>query len=1066
MKTPPLLSLAFARHCLTAAGVLLLATLACAQAISTGTIEGRVFDSRRGTYLEKARITVDGSQLETLTDATGGYRLTGVPAGTATLKIFYTGLGSHTEVVTVSPGQVVQRDVTIAGMAGPDKGAAGETIKLDAFTVSTTKEMDGAALAINEQRFAKNITNVVSADEFGTIADGSIGEFMKFLPGITSDYTGGDARRFSINGVPAGNVPISMGGFDLASAAGAGTGRQIELDQVSIGGVARIEISRSPTPDTPGSALAGAVNFVPRSAFERNRPLYTYSVAWMMKDAERAFGRRTPGPWWGQESYKIHPAVDVSAVVPVNKNFGFSVATGYSLQYTPQSNVSEQWVGAGLASNVAATLNTGRPATTPDKPYLSVFSWRDSGKNTSRQSFSTTMDWRPFGARYDRLTFGFSYGMLREQFATRSQTFTINRVAPGDWSPTFTHGVASTFPATGATINSGQFSVANSGRIRPGRTITPTLRWIHDGPVYKTDSGFAYSNSRIQYQDIDKGAFNGVNYQRNNVKIDFDDIFYLRPGRITITDPTGKVVDPSDLDSYSIVNANSNRQKTFDVARQAYYNIRRDFRLSDTVLTLKVGADLRNKVRDLRGPAGGLEIYTYVGADGVASTTPLKQNGTANDDSPAKFLDVPYSERIPDFGMPKQEHVDNRKAWGDVAANPTHWTRNAVADHTALVNNSKRAEETISSLFFRGDIGFFRNRLRFTAGVRAEQTNIKAEGPLNDPSLNYRFDANGKILRVNNVIQVIDTAGSLAAAQRTLIDRGTRVKKEYLRLFPSINVNYDIADGLIFRASYSQSVGRPDFNQYAGGIALPADIENLTTAVITVNNASIRAWQAETYMARVEYYFGTVGTLSIGGFIRDYDNFFQNVTSLVTPQFLDAFGLDEEEYGKLRVATQFNDPNTIRQHGFEIEYKQALTFLPNWARGTQVFANVSSQRAKGTDNMQDMNPFNANWGFSVSRPKWNIRLSENYRGIQRRGVLTGASIEGGTYNYRPKRLYADITGEYYLNRKFGFFFAFRNIFGATEDQKTYGPSTPAYAKFRQRDDYGGSLWTAGIKGTF
>ena len=49
---------------------------------------------------------------------------------------------------------------------------------------------------------------------------------------------------------------------------------------------------------------------------------------------------------------------------------------------------------------------------------------------------------------------------------------------------------------------------------------------------------------------------------------------------------------------------------------------------------------------------------------------------------------------------------------------------------------------------------------------------------------------------------------------------------------------------------------------------------------------------------------------------------------------------------------------------------------------------------------------------------------------------------------------------------FGLFMSMRNIGGATEDQKTYGPHTPLYARFRQRDDYGGSLWTAGIKGTF
>ncbi|MSU52374.1 MAG: hypothetical protein EXS41_03120, partial [Opitutaceae bacterium] len=345
------------------------ACLAGAQVTASGAIEGRVFDARRGQYLEKARVAIAGSNQETFTDAIGQYRLTEVPVGKVTLNIFYTGRGVLTEALTVSPNQTVQRDVAFTGETPSARGnAVGDTIKLDAFNVTSSKELDAASLAINEQRFAKNITNVVSADEFGTIADGSVGEFMKFLPGITSDYTGGDARRFSISGVPAGNVPISMGGFDMASAAGGGTTRAVELDQVSINSVSRVEVNRSPTPEQPGSALAGSVNFVPRSAFERNRPSYNYSVAFLMKDAERSFLRQSPGPGWGEKTYKIHPGFDVSAVVPVNRNFGFTFSAGYSMQYTPQSNQATQWRGAAAVTNAAATASTGLPDTTPDKP--------------------------------------------------------------------------------------------------------------------------------------------------------------------------------------------------------------------------------------------------------------------------------------------------------------------------------------------------------------------------------------------------------------------------------------------------------------------------------------------------------------------------------------------------------------------------------------------------------------------------------------------------------------------------------------------------------------------------
>jgi hypothetical protein len=112
-----------------------------------------------------------------------------------------------------------------------------------------------------------------------------------------------------------------------------------------------------------------------------------------------------------------------------------------------------------------------------------------------------------------------------------------------------------------------------------------------------------------------------------------------------------------------------------------------------------------------------------------------------------------------------------------------------------------------------------------------------------------------------------------------------------------------------------------------------------------------------------------------------------------------------------------------------------------------------------------MNPFVLNWGLSLTRPKFNLRINENYRGIQRRAVFTGASIEPGTYTYRTKRLYIDVSGEYYFRRSLGLFFALRNVGDATEDQKVYGPNTPKFARFRNRDDYA-PLWTAGVKGTF
>ncbi|MEY2881096.1 MAG: hypothetical protein RLZZ15_3476 [Verrucomicrobiota bacterium] len=480
----------------------------------------------------------------------------------------------------------------------------------------------------------------------------------------------------------------------------------------------------------------------------------------------------------------------------------------------------------------------------------------------------------------------------------------------------------------------------------------------------------------------------------------------------------------------------------------------------------------------------------YVGADGAPSTTPFRQTGIGNDDSPLPFLDLQYSERIPDFGLPKQQQVDNNKVWAGYLANPSHWTRVANTEYTSVTNASKRMQEIVSALFFRNDLAFFSNRLKIVAGVRAEQTNIVGEGPLTDPTRDFQRDAAGNVLfqkdaagnfilnaqRQKQPVLIVPTNAGLPYSQLTLIERGYHAKKEYLRLFPSLNLIYNVGENTIARLAYFESVGRPDFNQYAGGLTLP-NVEQFNPADrITVSNVAVKAWQSRTYMARFEHYFkgAATGQLSGGYFLRDYQNFFGTVTTPVTSDFFQSYGLDEDTYGVYQVVTQLNQPGTIRMVGFDVDYSQQLTFLPQWARGVRAFVNVSSQRAKDTDNFQSMNPFTINYGVSISRPKWNLRINENYRGIQRRGLIATVftngvvsnSIEPGTYNYAPKRLYIDVSGGVTLRRNLDLFFAMRNINGATEDTKIYGPNTPKFAKFRQRDDYGGSLWTAGLKGNF
>jgi iron complex outermembrane receptor protein len=172
-------------------------------------------------------------------------------------------------------------------------------------------------------------------------------------------------------------------------------------------------------------------------------------------------------------------------------------------------------------------------------------------------------------------------------------------------------------------------------------------------------------------------------------------------------------------------------------------------------------------------------------------------------------------------------------------------------------------------------------------------------------------------------------------------------------------------------------------------------------------------------------------------------------------------------YDPFLVGTQQNLDSTVRTQGLDVNYKQALTFLPRWARGIQVFANGSAQRVVGeeADNFAGYIPRSGSWGISLSRPKFNVRLNWNYLGRQRQALVTGRSIEPSTYIWGSKRSYIDLTGEYSIRKNFALFAHLRNLNDPTDDQETAGPNTPAEAQLRQRQDFG-SLWTVGIKGTF
>jgi iron complex outermembrane receptor protein len=361
---------------------LLLPTIRAASP-ATGGISGRILNVVTGQYLNNVRVAVPGSDLVAFTDQTGSYRLAGVPAGATVIEVFYTGLDLQRITVAVPAGGVVEQDVALTSDAR--YGAAG-VVKLDAFTVATSRETDGDSIAINEQRFAANIKTVVAADALGDVMDGNVGEFLKFLPGITAEYdteSGGSVASVSVRGFPTAMAVLSTDGMEMANTGNPqGASRVFQFKEVSINNIARLEVTKVPTPATPADSMSGSIDMVSKSAFERKSAQLRYSVS--VAGIHNRLSLEKEPHVSDRMIYKVRPSANFDYTLPVSKTFGLVVTGQTQDRFVEQQRSTKVYTAAGTSTGASL-----------DRPFLSSYQVISVPRLTARQSGAIKADWRP-----------------------------------------------------------------------------------------------------------------------------------------------------------------------------------------------------------------------------------------------------------------------------------------------------------------------------------------------------------------------------------------------------------------------------------------------------------------------------------------------------------------------------------------------------------------------------------------------------------------------------------------------------------------------------------------------
>lgn len=639
-----------------------------ALAAQAGSITGTVNNTATGNLLSGAKIEIPQLGLSALTDETGRFALSPVPAGTHELLVSYIGLDTVRSQVNVAAGLPTVRDFDLTT----------GIYKLDTFKV--TGEREGNAAAITAQRNATNVKNVVALDAYGNLPNMNASELAVLLPGVAGNLSDeGNIIGFTVRGMPPAMNTITIDGALMGSQGGMFRATRIHTITGSM--FEALEVTKGHTPDKEAGSLGGTVNLKSRSTLsmrEKRRLTYNFS------------GRLAP-PGTQQiplrEAHRFHPLLNVGyqevfGVLGAERNLGVSLNAFYSEQ------------AIGFFSTTRDFQNTvSSPA------YVWDYRTTDNYNNRKQSSVNAKFDFRL--SAHTKLSLNMIYNDAFERFRQKYifRAFTGNQATvPNETTsgvvPGFTNRITQVRPVAGSTIDitSQMFKFYHRQR---HVDFGAEQRF---GPL-ELDYNAVVSLDHINSTDGDGGALvnrvTGVGWILDRTQSDLYPRF-TQAGGPDISDPA----------SYRPSSLNFSDTKNIHEVREVRGNAR--YRLpTEASIFLKTGFRLREeKAADVN--RNRRSIFT----------------GTNSAQLPTDPTIKTFGDRKTGLNIPAW-HA-NAVSRGRTPVNPALWRDDVYFAESVRYTGTRQVIETVKAgyVMTQGKVG----KTGFIGGVRVEQTDDKSGG--------------------------------------------------------------------------------------------------------------------------------------------------------------------------------------------------------------------------------------------------------------------------------------------------------------------------------------------------
>ncbi|MEO6568261.1 MAG: TonB-dependent receptor, partial [Opitutaceae bacterium] len=876
---------------------------------SAGRITGRVLNTATQEYVRNVEVRVAGTALVTLSEEGGYYRLFDVPAGEVTLVTAYPGHASARAAIAVTAGAALVRDLEIAPVGGRGDGL----VQLERIFVSG--ERDGQAKALAEQKNAMNVQTVMSADNFGDTAEGNIGEFLKFMPGVVLDYLETIPRTARIGGMEARYGYVTIDGNNLANGSSSSFGadsRQFEFEAISISNIESIEVNRTLSADMSGDAPAGTINLRTKSALDRKRRQFSYTLGFIGNQYEHSFSRG-PRPDDG-----LHAKARPTASFDYSDTF-FGRKLGISVNGVSTNVFKEQFRHSLSYSYTTAA------AVTAGQPLITSINYKDGPTMTEKSAGGLKLEYRPFNGLTLALTSSYAY--YDDTFLNRNLSFVVGstNIAAGS---TMTKIVAQPSGANTAT----RLDLSGVSDDRRKDTTNVSLGFDFKRGKLSFDGLASYSRSREHrggLQDNMVGEsdlrLTRIGWTAERANVDSPTWSFTQTSGPDWNDPGN--YGRSDLQANNVTGSLMvGKTEEFTGRVNARYLM--SWKLPTyfkTGVSERVTTRARKQIAAFTG--------TYVGPTKTSALAAGNQLNAPMPVSQARFLIAqPWGGNLESLPVPDKEAIGAL-----LRTRPEYFVQteaNLAGDLDDILGSPQTNQEEVRAAYLLQNTRVGRWQLQ--AGMRFEATRTTSTVMQEVAANENPFSVLGSTT-VDGVKRTTYTAAATQEYVRYKNSLGSVTSYgAYDAWLPSASAKYSLAANLNFKLGYNKAIKRPNLNNIAGPWRV--SLNNATGDVeITVPNPQLRPESSDKYSALLEYYFEPAGTFSVHAFQTKLTHASDETVPVSAADF--GYG-DDPIYGAgpYYFVTFQNLDQVRRIKGIEFSYAQQFTFFTSeLLRGIGVF---------------------------------------------------------------------------------------------------------------------------------